>query len=90
MGAAPSTLVLPRVGPAQGTRRSITVQVQDITNNNIFDIRNEQSNVRECVFFPNPWEGLILRDWRGDQCPVPGLAIDWTRIDGMTLELKAR
>jgi len=90
MGAAASTLALPRIGSAQGERRSITVAVQKITNNNTLDIWNEQSNVGERVFFPNLWEGLILRDWMGDQGPVPGLATEWTRIDDKTLELKLR
>jgi peptide/nickel transport system substrate-binding protein len=90
MGAAASTLALPRIGSAQGARRSITVAVQKITNNNTLDIWNEQSNVGERVFFPNLWEGLILRNWMGDQGPVPGLATEWTRIDDKTLELKLR
>lgn len=89
MGAAASTLALPRIGSAQGERRSITIAVQKITNNNTLDIWNEQSNAGERVFFPNLWEGLILRDWMGDQGPVPGLATEWTRIDDKTLELKA-
>ena len=92
MGAATGTIVLPRLGFAQGagSRRSITVAVQKITNNNTLDIWNEQSNVGERVFFPNLWEGLILRNWMGDQGPVPGLATEWNRVDDKTLELKLR
>ncbi len=61
-----------------------------ITNNNTLDIWNEQSNVGERVFFPNLWEGLILRDWMGNQGPVPGLATEWKRLDDKTIELKLR
>ncbi len=52
----------------------MTIAVQKITNNNTLDVWNEQSNVGERVFFPNLWEGLILRDWMGDQGPGPGLS----------------
>jgi peptide/nickel transport system substrate-binding protein len=65
-------------------------RVQKITNNNTLDIWNEQSNVGERVFFPNLWEGLIMRDWMGNQGPVPGLATEWKRIDDKTVELKLR
>lgn len=65
LGAAAGTLILPRRPLAQGGRRSITVAVQKISNNNTLDIWHEQSNVGERVFFPNLWEGLILRDWMG-------------------------
>lgn len=68
----------------------MTIAVQKITNNNTLDIWNEQSNVGERVFFPNLWEGLILRDWMGDQGPVPGLATSWERLDDKTLELTLR
>ena len=44
----------------------------------------------ERVFFPNLWEGLILRDWMGDQGPVSGLATEWNRIDERTIELTLR
>jgi len=90
MGATASSLVLPRIAFGQGKRPSVTVAVQKITNNNTLDIWNEQSNVGERVFFPNLWEGLILRDWMGNQGPVPGLATEWRRIDDKTLELKLR
>lgn len=90
MGAAAGSLILPRPVFAQGKRRSITVAVQKITINGTLDIWNEQSNVGERVFFPNLWEGLILRDWMGNQGPVPGLATAWKRIDDKTLELKLR
>lgn len=90
MGAATGALVLPRMGLAQSQRRSITVAVQKITNNNTLDIWNEQSNVGERVFFPNLWEGLINRNWMGDQGGVPGLATEWKRLDDKTLELKLR
>jgi peptide/nickel transport system substrate-binding protein len=90
MGAATGSLVLPRLSFAQGPRPSVTVAVQKITNNNTLDIWAEQSNVGERVFFPNLWEGLILRDWMGSQGPVPGLATEWRRLDDKTLELTLR
>lgn len=90
MGAAAGSLVLPGYLRAQGTRPSITIAVQKITNNNTLDPWNEQSNVGERVFFPNLWEGLISRDWMGNQGPVPGLATEWKRIDDRTLELTLR
>lgn len=89
-GAAAGSLILPRHVMAQAPRRSVTVAVQKITNNNTLDIWNEQSNVGERVFFPNLWEGLILRDWMGNQGPVPGLATEWKRLDDRTVELKLR
>ena len=89
-GAAAGSLILPRRLMAQGQRREITVAVQKITNNNTLDVWNEQSNVGERVFFPNLWEGLILRDWMGNQGPVPGLATEWRRLDDKTIELKLR
>jgi len=89
MGATAGTLILPSIGRAN-QRRSITIAVQKITNNNTLDIWNEQSNVGERVFFPNLWEGLILRDWMGNQGPVPGLATEWKRLDDKTIELKLR
>ena len=90
MGATAGTLILPRMAFSQGKRPSITIAVQKITNNNTLEIWNEQSNVGERVFFPNLWEGLILRDWMGNQGPVPGLATEWRRLDDKTLELKLR
>ena len=93
-GAAAGALILPRGLRAQaandGPRRSITIAVQKIVNNGTLDPWNEQSNVGERVLFPNLWEGLILRDWMGDQGPVPGLATEWHRIDDQTIELKLR
>ncbi|WP_136635313.1 ABC transporter substrate-binding protein [Pseudooceanicola onchidii] len=90
MGATAGGLMLPAYVRAQGARPSITIAVQKITNNNTLDPWNEQSNVGERVLYPNLWEGLILRDWMGDQGPVPGLATEWKRIDDKTLELKLR
>lgn len=90
MGATAGSLVLPRFAFSQGKRPSVTIAVQKITINNTLDVWNEQSNVGERVFFPNLWEGLILRDWMGNQGPVPGLATEWKRIDDKTLELKLR
>ncbi len=90
IGATTGSLILPRMSFAQGKRPSVTIAVQKITNNNTLDIWNEQSNVGERVFFPNFWEGLILRDWMGNQGPVAGLATEWKRIDDKTLELKLR
>lgn len=90
LGAATGSLILPRALRAQGTRREITIAVQKITNNGTLDIWYEQSNVGERIFFPNLWEGLILRDWMGNQGPVPGLATEWKRLDDQTIELKLR
>ncbi|MDX2483207.1 MAG: ABC transporter substrate-binding protein [Pseudodonghicola sp.] len=90
IGAAAGSMALPGRGFAATQRRSITVAVQKITNNNTLDVWNEQSNVGERVFFPNLWEGLINRDWMGDQGGVPGLATEWTRLDDKTIELKLR
>lgn len=90
LGASAGSLILPRVAFGQGSRPSVTIAVQKITNNNTLDIWNEQSNVGERIFYPNLWEGLILRDWMGNQGPVPGLATEWTRIDDKTIELKLR
>jgi len=90
MGAAAGSLVLPGLTFAQTQRRSITIAVQKISNNNTLDIWNEQSNVGERVFFPNLWEGLINRNWMGDQGGVPGLATSWKRLDDKTIELKLR
>src|SRR5690606_26882583 len=53
MGAATGSLILPRMSFAQGARRSITIAVQKISNNNTLDVWYEQSNVGERVFFPN-------------------------------------
>lgn len=90
IGATAGSLILPRMSFAQGKRPSVTIAVQKITNNNTLDIWNEQSNVGERVFFPNFWEGLIQRDWMGNQGPLPGLATEWKRIDDKTLELRLR
>ncbi|RMC34384.1 ABC transporter substrate-binding protein [Paracoccus alkanivorans] len=88
--AAAGSLILPYRLRAQGARRSITISVQKITNNNTLDIWYEQSNVGERAFFPNLWEGLIDRDWMGNQGPVPALATEWKRLDDQTIELKLR
>ncbi|WHA44052.1 ABC transporter substrate-binding protein [Agrobacterium larrymoorei] len=90
MSAAAGSIILPRMSFSQSSRPSVTIAVQKITNNNTLDIWNEQSNVGERVFFPNLWEGLINRNWMGNQGPVPGLATEWKRIDDKTLELKLR
>ncbi|KQV70129.1 ABC transporter substrate-binding protein [Rhizobium sp. Root1220] len=90
LGATAGSLILPRMAFSQGKRPSVTIAVQKITNNNTLDVWNEQSNVGERVFFPNFWEGLIIRDWMGNQGPVPGLATAWKRIDDKTIELTLR
>lgn len=90
IGASTGGLMLPRFALGQSARPSITIAVQKISNNNSLDPWYEQSNVGERIFFPNLWEGLILRDWMGNQGPVPGLATEWHRIDDKTLELKLR
>lgn len=90
LGATTGALILPRHIMAQGPRPSITVAVQKLTNNNTLDVWYEQSNVGERLFFPNLWEGLIQRDWMGNQGPVAGLATEWKRLDDKTVELKLR
>ena len=90
LGAAAGSLAMPGLSFAQSQRRTVTVAVQKITNNNTMDVWNEQSNVGERVFFPNLWEGLINRNWMGDQGGVPGLATSWKRLDDKTIELKLR
>jgi len=90
MSAAAGSIILPRMSFSQAARPSVTIAVQKMTVNNTLDIWNEQSNVGERVFFPNLWEGLINRNWMGDQGPVPGLATEWKRVDEKTLELKLR
>lgn len=90
MGAAAGSLAMPGLSFAQSQRRTVTIAVQKITNNNTLDVWNEQSNVGERVFFPNLWEGLINRNWMGDQGGVPGLATSWKRLDDQTIELKLR
>ncbi|WP_028955056.1 ABC transporter substrate-binding protein [Sulfitobacter sp. 20_GPM-1509m] len=90
LGAAAGSLALPVLSFAQSQRRTVTIAVQKITNNNTLDVWNEQSNVGERVFFPNLWEGLINRNWMGDQGGVPGLATSWKRLDDKTIELKLR
>lgn len=89
-GAAAGSLILPRSLRAQGARRSITIAVQKISNNNTLDNWHEQSNVGERIFYPNFWEGLIGRNWMGNQGPVPELATEWKMINETTMELKLR
>lgn len=84
------SLILPRRLMAQGARRSVTIAVQKISNNNTLDNWHEQSNVGERIFYPNFWEGLIGRNWMGNQGPVPELATEWKRIDDKTIEFKLR
>jgi len=90
LGTTAGGLILPRIALGQASRPSITIAVQKISNNNTLDPWYEQSNVGERIFFPNLWEGLILRDWMGNQGPQPGLATEWHRIDDKTVELKLR
>ncbi|TKT74390.1 ABC transporter substrate-binding protein [Aquamicrobium sp. LC103] len=89
-GAAGS-LALPRFAIGQSDNRaSVTIAVQKISNTNTLDCIREQSNVGERSLYPNLWEGLIGRNWLGDQGPVPLLATEWKRVDDRTVELKLR
>ncbi|QWG18907.1 ABC transporter substrate-binding protein [Bradyrhizobium sediminis] len=92
MGAASAgAMIAPRFAIAQADNRpSITVAVQKVTNSNVLDVLREQSNVGERIFFSSLWEGLIAKNWRGNLEAVPGLATEWKRIDGQTVELKIR
>lgn len=91
LAAAAAATVLPRFAIAQaGWRPAVTVAVQKIVNSNTLEVLREQSNVGERVFFTSLWEGLIGRDWLGDQGPVPLLATAWRRIDDRTVELELR
>ncbi|GIX11832.1 ABC transporter substrate-binding protein [Elioraea sp.] len=89
--AAAGSLALPRFAVAQADRRpTVTVAVQKVSNSNTLEVLREQSNVGERIFFTSLWEGLIGRDWLGDQGPVPLLATAWRRIDDRTVELDLR
>ncbi|WCE70921.1 ABC transporter substrate-binding protein [Sulfitobacter faviae] len=90
MGATASGLFLPSHLRAQQNRPSIKIAVQQVVINSTLDPWNEQSNVGERALYPNLWEGLLLRDWMGNQGPVPGLATEWKRLDEKTVELKLR
>jgi peptide/nickel transport system substrate-binding protein len=85
------SLALPRFAIGQADQRpSIVVAVQKISNSNTLEVLREQSNVGERVFYTSIWEGLIGRNWLGDQGPVPSLATAWRRIDDRTVELDLR
>ncbi|WP_439578038.1 ABC transporter substrate-binding protein [Elioraea sp.] len=85
------SLTLPRFAIGQADQRpSIVVAVQKISNSNTLEVLREQSNVGERVFYTSIWEGLIGRNWLGDQGPVPSLATAWRRIDDRTVELDLR
>src|SRR5690242_15908547 len=89
--AALGAFSVPRVAIGQADNRpSITIAVQKVSNSNTLDVLREQSNVGERVFFTSLWEGLIGRDWLGQLGAVPGLAIEWRRIDDKTVELNLR
>jgi peptide/nickel transport system substrate-binding protein len=82
---------LPRLVLAQSdTRPSITIAVQKISNSNTLEVLREQSNTGERIFFSSLWEGLISRDWLGNQKLVPGLATSWKRIGDSVVELTLR
>jgi peptide/nickel transport system substrate-binding protein len=83
---------LPRFAIAQApdNRPTITIAVQKITNTNTLEVLREQSNVGERVFFSSLWEGLIGRDWLGNQGPVPSLATSWKRVSDRVVELTLR
>jgi peptide/nickel transport system substrate-binding protein len=82
---------LPRLVLAQSdTRPSITIAVQKISNSNTLEVLREQSNTGERIFFSSLWEGLIGRDWLGNQKLVPGLATSWKRISDSVVELSLR
>ena len=52
--ATGGSLILPRFAIGQADRPSITIAVQKITINNTLDVWDEQSNVGERIFFPDP------------------------------------
>ncbi len=81
---------LPRVAIGQSDNRpTITVAVQRIANSNTLDNLREQSNVgeRTSLMFN---ERLIELDYLGRLGQVPGLAVQWRRVDDSTMELKLR
>ncbi len=88
--AAIATLATPSISRAQADSRPVvTVAVQRIATSNTLDIINEASNVGTRHF--NLYkEMLIDTDWTGDLSLRPGLATEWKRIDGRTLEFKLR
>ncbi len=88
--AAAAASALPRVAIAQADQRPVvTVAVQRIATSNTLDIINEASNVGTRHF--NLYtEMLIDTDWTGDLSLRPGLATQWKRVDGRTLEFKLR
>ena len=90
MFTAAAAASLPRVAIAQSdTRPVVTVAVQRIATSNTLDIINEASNVGTRHF--NLYkEMLIDTDWTGDLSLRPGLATEWKRIDGRTIEFKLR
>eukprot|EP01037_Dinobryon_pediforme_P001938 gene1938-1971_t len=81
---------LPRFAIAQADQRPVvTVAVQRIATSNTLDIINEASNVGTRHF--NLYtEMLIDTDWTGDLSLRPGLASEYRRIDGRTIEFKLR
>ena len=83
---------LPRFALAQATdtRPTITIAVQKISNTNTLEVLREQSNTGERIFFSSLWEGLIGRDWLGNQGPVPSLATSWKRVSDRVVELTLR
>ncbi len=85
-----SATALPRFAIAQADQRPVvTVAVQKIATSNTLDIINEASNVGTRHF--NLYtEMLIDTDWTGDLSLRPGLATEYRRIDGRTLEFKLR
>lgn len=89
-GATLAASSLPRFAIAQADQRPVvTVAVQKIATSNTLDIINEASNVGTRHF--NLYtEMLIDTDWTGDLSLRPGLATEYRRIDGRTLEFKLR
>ncbi|MCC7275959.1 MAG: ABC transporter substrate-binding protein, partial [Alphaproteobacteria bacterium] len=88
--AAGAAAALPRFAIAQAdTRPTITVAVQQVSNANTLEPLREQSNVGTRLM-NSLFENLIEQDNQRDLMQMPGLAVEWRRIDDKTLELSLR